>query len=128
MFEAWNAQMLALPEWVGLWMNWMMLVFLASVLFVKKHSAARWVLGAFCLTIPLGFLVFSIHPSVHLLGVAHFILWLPLLVFLLKREIRVPAFSLKTGYGVWLCLLSATIVVSLLFDVRDIALVILGTK
>ena len=109
-------------------MNWMSLVFLASVFFVWRHRAARFVLLVTFLTLPVAFLIFRMHPNVELFGIAHFLLWLPLLVFLVRKEIKAPSFNAKTAYGVWLLLLSATIIVSLAFDARDIVLVALGRK
>jgi hypothetical protein len=128
MIEAMNAQMASLPGWVNLWMNWMMLIFLASLFFVRRHRPARYALAALLLTVPIGLLVFKIHPNVHLLGVAHFVVWLPLLGYIWRKERGAHLFQPKTAYGVWITLLVTTIVVSLLFDARDIVLVALGHK
>ncbi|MBZ0111439.1 MAG: hypothetical protein K8J08_03180 [Thermoanaerobaculia bacterium] len=128
MIEAMNAQMAELPGWVSLWLNWLMFIFLVSVFFVRRHRAARYALAAILLTLPIGLLVFKIHPNVHLLGVAHWLVWLPLLVYIVRKERGAHLFHPKTAYGVWISLLATTIVVSLLFDARDIALVALGYK
>lgn len=123
-----NEQMAVLPQWVQYWINWMMLIFLLSVAFVWKHQAARYVLATFILTMPVGLLVFYLTNNAHLLGIAHLILWAPLLYALIKYEIKRTNFSFASYYGVWLGLLIATISISLVFDIRDIAMIALGYK
>ena len=80
------------------------------------------------LTMPLGLETFALTGTVHLLGITHLILWTPLLVYLVKNEMRTDGFRATTPYGVWVLLLVATIVTSLVFDVRDVTLVALGQK
>ena len=113
---------------VQLWMNWMLGIFLASILFVWKYPAARWVLGAFVLSAVLGLLIFNLTGNPHLLGITHLVLWAPLAVYLYQKVVRAEGFQFKSVYGIWIALLLITIVISLLFDVRDIALVLLGMK
>lgn len=72
--------------------------------------------------------VYHFSGSIHLLGIAHLIIWLPLFYYLVKFEILHEDFKYASAYGVWLSLLMATIVISLVFDVRDIALVAMGHK
>lgn len=123
-----NAQMAELPGWVQIWMNWMMVIFLAAIFFVWKHRGARWALLSMLLSMPLAMLVFHLSNTVHLLGIVHLLLWTPLLVYLLLIDIKSEAFKFKSPYGVWVILLMTTIVVSLLFDIRDLILVALGQK
>ena len=63
-----------------------------------------------------------------MLGIVHLILWLPLLLYLVQREVRTESFEPRSTYGIWTFLVTATIAVSLAFDVRDIALVAMGAK
>ena len=123
-----NAQMANVPTWVHGWMNWMMAINLVSLVFIWKHVAARWVLGAFIIMMPLNFLIFHLTHNIHLLGIGHIIFWIPLLVYFFKTEFQEGLFSNKTIYGIWLLLLSATFVISLLFDFTDIVLVLSGAK
>jgi hypothetical protein len=111
---------------VGYWMNWMMLVFALSVLFAWKHKAARWVIAAFVLTIPFALFIFGRSGEVDMIGLAHIIVWSPLAYYLIQKEIRTKKFKAKSCYGVWLILLVATILISLVFDVRDVAMVLMG--
>jgi hypothetical protein len=123
-----NEQMAVLPQWVQYWMNWMMLIFLVSVVFVWKFKASRYVLLTFAFTMPVGMLVFYLTHHAHLLGITHIILWGPLLFGLIKYEVKREEFQFRSIYGVWLSLLMLTIAVSLVFDVRDIVMVLLGYK
>lgn len=128
LMEQLNQQMAVLPQWIHYWMRWMLFIFLTAVVFVGKHKASRYVLLTFVLTMPVGVLVFYITSHAHLLGIAHLILWTPLLFGLIKHEIKREDFSFKTIYGLWLGLLMMTISISLVFDIRDIVMVLLGHK
>ena len=123
-----NAQMGTLPKAVSLWMNWMTICFLLSVLFVWKHKAARWALLVFALTMPGALLVFKLTNTVHLLGIVHYLLWAPLAVYLYKNELKSTAFNKKSIYGVWVYLLLATIAICLVFDLWDFSQIALGNK
>ena len=128
MMEQISAQMEMLPAIVQYWVNWMGLVFIVSILFVWKKKAARFALLSMILTMAIGLGIFHYTETIHLLGVGHILFWAPLLYYLARHEITSDAVSLKSVYGVWLCLLMATISISLIFDVRDIVLVMMGSK
>lgn len=85
-------------------------------------------LGSFILSGFAGLLVFKITGEVHLIGIAHLVLWLPLAIYLYFKVLKLRAFKLRSIYGLWIVLLMGTIVISLLLDIRDIALVLLGEK
>lgn len=118
----------AITPAIRIWLNWLMIIFLASIIFVRKYKSARIVLASFILTFPIAILVFSISNSAHLIGIAHIIVWGPLAFYLIKSDLRRLSFQFRSPYGVWLILLLGTIAVSLVLDVRDIALVFLGMK
>lgn len=128
MINEMNAQMSVQPLWVQHWMNWMGAVFLTSIVFVWGHKAARCVLLTIALTMPMGLLIFTLSDTVHLLGIGHMLLWTPLCYYLWRVEIRQPEFTFKSVYGIWLALLIATMVISLVFDIRDVTLVFAGHK
>ncbi len=113
---------------VQMWMNWMFIVFSTSIAFVWKYNSARVVLLAFVLNLPVAILVFNLTSSVHLIGIAHLFIWGPLAVYLVIVDLKSASFKFASLYGVWVSLLLGTIVVSLVFDVRDIILVLLGMK
>jgi len=127
-FNSMNTQMAILPNLVQIWMNWMMFIFLSSIFFVWKYKTARGVLVSFFLTMLLGIFVYYLTNTVHLLGIPHIIIWLPLLIFLYRLDFKSESFKKASPYGVWVILLATTIVVSLIFDVRDIFLVSIGSK
>jgi hypothetical protein len=123
-----NAQLAVLPGWVQMWMNWMMFIFVASIFFMWRHKGARWTLLSFIISMPVGMLVFHLSNTVHLLGIVHLLLWTPLLAYMLLKEVKSDGFKFQSPYGVWAMLLMTTIMISLLFDIRDIVLVGIGQK
>ena len=135
--EAFNAAMEAgTSDAVKLWMNWMSIVFLASLIFVWKFKAARAVFLVLVLTMIGAVIVWSLTKNVHLLGIVHLVVWLPLGIYLWKSTLSAGARSTASGsrtlysraFLIWVALVFATIVISLVFDVRDIFLVLTGGK
>lgn len=127
-FDEINSQMAELSSLVQVWINWMMILFGISVIFIRKNVAARFVLLAFLATMPSAFLIFYFFQNIHLFAIAHVIFWLPLLIYLFKFEIKSEFFNGKSFYGIWIYLLCITIGISLVFDFRDIVLVAMGKK
>lgn len=113
---------------VQLWMGWMSLLFVSSLLFVWKKTGARYALLASLLGAICGVVIFMLTSEPWLLGISHILFWLPLLGILYHIDISNPEFSWKTPYGIWLALLIPTIVISLLFDFRDVAMVLMGRR
>jgi len=113
---------------VRIWLSWLIIIFLASIIFVWKHKSARIVLASFILTLPVAIIVFSVSNSAHLIGIAHIIVWGPLAFYLIKSNLTRFSFQRRSPYRVWMILLLGTIAVSLVFDVRDITLVLLKMK
>ena len=122
------AQMATISTPVGYWMIRMRAILLSSLLFAWKHKEARWAVGAIVMTRISTIVIFILWANVHLFGIAHLIWWTPLLVYLLKSYQLQEKFRQWSFVRVWHHLLCATITVSLLFDVRDIYLVITGVK
>lgn len=123
-----DAQMALIAQPVHYWMNWMMIVFTLSIVFVFKYKEARWVLLSFLATMPLAFVLFYFWENVHLFGIAHFIAWGPLLIYLKKRYFDDAVIPRKSVFGIWVAALMTTILISFVFDARDIVLVLLGKK
>jgi len=117
---------------VQYWMSWMVLVFLVSIFFVWKYKTARLTMLAMVLTVPIVLITWKLTKNVHLFGIAHLLVWTPLAVYIYMKEFKAVggafASGLKSPYTLWLGLLFTTIVISLVFDVRDIALVLIGQK
>jgi len=111
---------------VKIWMNWMLVIFLSSIIFVWKHKTAWAVLVTLLLSLPLAIYIFELTQSVPLIGLAHIALWLPLAIFLIITEFKGKTGQLKTPYGIYIALLLITIAISLFFDIRDAILITLG--
>jgi len=109
---------------VKIWMNWMLIIFLSSIIFVWKHKTAWAVLVTLLLSLPLAIYIFELTQSVPLIGLAHIALWLPLAIFLIITEFKSKTGQLKTPYGIYIALLLITIVISLFFDIRDAVLIL----
>ena len=111
---------------VQLWMGWMSLLFTLSLLFIRKRTGARFALVGSLLGVVCGIIIFKITKDPWLLGISHILFWMPLIWILYRIDISKPGFSWKTPYGIWLALLIPTIVISLIFDFRDVARVLSG--
>lgn len=113
---------------VKIWMNWMMVIFLLSIIFTYKHISARFIFVSLFIMMPIAISIFNLTKSPYLVGVAHIIVWLPLAIYLLKSEVIGKTEKLKSIYGVYLILILATIAISLFFDIRDTTLILLKMK
>ncbi len=91
---------------------------------LKNHTAARWTLIAYIACFPVGFLIYYFTRDINLSGVPHILFWTPLLIYIFATEFNNSQFKLKSFYSVWIILLSLTILVSLVFDVREVYLYI----
>jgi len=111
-----------------IWMDWMMIIFLSSLIFVYRHLSARFIFASLILSMPIAIWIFQATKSPHLIGVAHIVVWLPLSLYLVKTEIVGKIEKLKSPYGVYLILLLSTVVISLFFDIRDAILIALEMK
>ena len=111
---------------VKIWMNWMLVIFLFSIIFVWRHKTAWAVLVTLLVSLPLAIYIFELTQSVPLIGLAHIGLWLPLAIFLIITELKGKTVQLKTPYGIYIVLLLTTITISLFFDIRDAILITLG--
>jgi hypothetical protein len=123
-----NQQMLLISPGVQLWMNWMMICLGLSVLFAYKYNSARYIMGGFLLTIPAAMVIFYLFGSVHLFGIPHLLIWTPLVWFVYRADIKTNRIKAKSVYGVWLRLAVLTMSISLVFDFRDVVLIILGAN
>jgi len=109
---------------VKIWMNWMIVIFLASLCFVWKHKTAWVVVATLLLSLPIALYIFEQTQSVPLIGLAHIALWPFLAVFLYIKELKGKTEKFKTPYGIYLVLLLTTIAISLYFDIRDAMLIL----
>lgn len=109
-----------LPDAVQIWMRWLNIIFLLGLFFVRTHKTARWALVAYVISFPVALPIFCLTRDVSMLGVPHLLFWAPLLLYILTVEFRSAAFKLLSLYGVWIALLSLTILVSIVFDAKAV--------
>lgn len=121
----WDAEAQAnMPQWIKVWLMFMISVFAAGLLFVWKHLEARWLVGGV-----IGALAFSKFgipalgwvPLSGLVASVHLVFWSPALFFMLKNRPFMQGWSF---YNAWAGLATACIVFSFIFDVRDSAIYI----
>lgn len=116
------------PQWVQLWLNWLMIggIFLPLALVIWKST--RWLgLGFFIATAAGGFAIFQLYEYqgyTRLLGLPHLIIWIPGAYLLWRKQQQdIPQIP---RYIIWVVL--ATVLVSLAFDITDVARYILGER
>lgn len=125
---------------VQLWMGWMAIIFLLALLFVHQSQAQRTLL-AMLGTIAGVYVIWIMSSNVHLFGIVHLLIWGPLAVYLWLSVLSKTArrhdgdsdisryYTVKyKAFFYWVCLLFGTIIISLIFDMRDIMLVMTGQK
>lgn len=136
-FDAVNAAMSAETNGATkIWMNWMMVMFLSSLVFIAKFKTARWAIATILGTFLLAAIVWRLTHNVHLFAIPHIILWPWLALYLwrstLSRRAKMinpyPDNLYSKAHMLWASLLFATIIISLVFDVRDVFLVMTGGK
>jgi hypothetical protein len=109
-------ELLAQPPWLLAWVNWMGVVNLASLAFLRR-TEARWTITAFAASFATMNLLYAVVGYERLLGLAHVLFWTPLLIFVAPRLQRHGSDS---AYGLWLRILVATNGLSLVVDYADV--------
>lgn len=118
------AHLLQQPLWVQIWVAWMGAVNLASLAFWSRPEA-RKVFAAFLGAFVLMNLLFAANGFNRLLGLAHVVLWTPLVIYLVRRSRTLEA---ETWYGMWVRALTVTNALSLVFDYVDVIRYVLGDR
>lgn len=108
----------ALPQWVQLWMNWMGLVLaLGSLVFAFFKVEARWLLLAFVVSIIATMALGMAIGWNGLWGITHLVFWTPVVIYMWRR---LPVINTNSVYGIWYLLALATMIISLVFDAKDV--------
>ena len=136
-----DAMLLQTTPLVKMWMYWMAFIFMLALVFVKNHAQAQRTLLALIGTVFGGYIIWTMTENIHLLGIVHLFIWLPLAVYLWISTLSKTArnhdgkadidqyYTIKyKAFFYWVCLLFGTILASLVFDLRDIMLVMTGQK
>lgn len=113
------------PAWVLYWVGFMALVFALSIPFAFTRKEARWIAFSTLVLAPVLMMVLYAHYGYErILGLGHIIGWAPGLYYALKHK---HDWQIKqTLAGKYLVLVVATMIISLVFDIRDVARFILG--
>ncbi|QTD54983.1 hypothetical protein [Parasphingorhabdus cellanae] len=121
--EVWNAEGQAnAPQWVQIWLMIMLASFALGLLFVWNRVEARWVVGGFITAILIsrfGIPAMGIVKLSGLVALVHLIFWSPALYLLLKNR---PFLKERSLYALWTGLITAVILFSFIFDIRDAAI------
>lgn len=128
-FLAFDADVQKLPQWVQIWMDSIGVVVLVSVVTLLIGRKSR-LLGLYVLVTILASLILMVvmHTQmgmVRLLGLAHIILWSPM-VWVLWRQLRNNQPSKIVSFI--LAILMITCTAALLFDFYDVARWIFGQR
>lgn len=118
--ELWNNEArLSLPTWLAVWLGFLALTFVASILFAWRYPAARWVLAGFIGSHVAVVLIESTDGMVlraGLVSLLHVIFWTPGLIALIAYR---DAIKPPTPYGIWASALLFVYAVAFIFDIRD---------
>ncbi len=121
--EVWDAEGQAnAPQWVRTWLVIMITSFALGLLFVWKRVEARWVVGGLITTILMirfGIPAMGIVKLSGLVALVHLICWSPALYLLIKNR---PFMKERSLYALWSGLITAVILFSFIFDIRDAAI------
>mgnify|MGYP003142945836 CR=1 FL=1 len=113
-----DAYVAALPQWVQLWMNWMTLVLgVGAIVFSIFKVEARWLLLAMLLTVPATMMMGVYVGWNGLWGLTHILLWTPVVIYMARR---LSLIEVRSVYGAWYVLALGTMVISLIFDIKDV--------
>lgn len=115
--------MLRYPVWLQVWIAWLGIVNLSSVLFLRR-AQARWVLAAFLGAGTVMSILFALNGFNRLLGLGHVLFWTPLLIFLWRERQSLP----HDAYRMWITTLIATNLTSLVIDYTDVLRYLLGNR
>ena len=118
--EIWNMDAMEnTPSWVKIWLMIMMANFAFGLFFVWKHPIARWVVGGFIVSI---LIAEAVPPSLGMVALSgfialmHVICWSPALYQLLTKR---PFLGPLSPFSIWSGLITAVIIFSFVFDIRD---------
>ena len=109
---------------VRAWLNFMTLVLVVGgAVFMFDHTAALLVFMSAIASLLAAIFLFRKFQNIYVLGATHIPLWGPLVGYIFITEFTGGA-DFSQPYAIWLVTASLVMVVSLIFDVRDLYLVL----
>ena len=109
-----------LPEWVQLWMLFMMLSLVPGLVFMFRYAEARVLVASVLYSFVMTTFINAATDGPTLLwGLAHLLFW-PIPV--IYTALRFRQINWRSIYGYWLALACSVMTVSVIFDVRDVAI------
>ena len=117
----------ALPPWVHVWLVWMFGLFGLAIVFVFRRPEAR-LLALTMIASLVAYNVASMAFGVgRFPGIAYVILWPPLALSLFRSARRIePCTRFDRVFALWLRLATATLAISVAFDVYNVGYSILN--
>ena len=116
----------ASPQWVQIWIFIMLGTFALGLVFVWWRPIARWAVGGILASLLLGEFPFTALGLPYLSGaiaIAHIVCWSPALYLLLTQRPFLKAGE-AVGFRLWCGAMTAVILFSFVFDLRDAAIYI----
>ena len=107
------------PQWVGIWVNVMIVVLMAAVPFSFIRKEARWILLGTVLGMAGTVIAYAIFGYTRILGIGHILFWTPTVLYMLSWRKNWDVVS--TWFGKWIVLACTVMGVSLVFDYSDFA-------
>ena len=109
---------------VRAWLNFMTLVLVVGgAVFMFSHTTALMVFLSAIASLVAAIFLFGLFQNIYVLGATHIPLWGPLVAYILATEFAGGA-DFTQPYIVWLATASLVMVISLIFDLRDLYLVL----
>lgn len=109
---------------VRAWLNFMTLVLVVGgAMFMFSHTAALLIFLSAIASLLAAIVLFGMFQNIYVLGATHIPLWGPLIAYILVTEFSGGA-DFSQPYTVWLAVASLVMATSLIFDGRDLYLVL----
>jgi hypothetical protein len=110
---------------VMIWANFMGFVLIVgSAIFMFSHTAAMLIFTATIASFAIAFTLFQFRPNIYVVGIPQIVLWSPLLVYIYSTEFAGGVADFSLWFTRWLTLAAVIMLVSVLFDIRDLYLMI----
>ncbi len=123
-FIRFNQGVMRSPLPVRLWLMLLVAANLGAPLFFLDHLEAQVVLACFMASVALMTILTGLTGFTRLLSVGH-IFWIPMLFWLWNRSDQIPA---QDAFGIWIRVLLAANLVSLLLDTVEVIRYIRGER